>query len=458
MRLKTYLATYLLFLLVLFSCFGIISAYMTRSKINMYLEKCTREFDTIAHTLFRDLFVLADRDGMIYTHNLDRLLEEYEAYYRQHNITFTVTYISYPEEGDIETYMTVSFVPRNGERYIHISGALPEPFSLFRLDYYYSMSANLADMQNIHNMLLFVCITFSIITACILYFVLSGIFKPLSIVSKASEKIASGHYGERIHIGEDNELSLVVKSFNRMAQEVESQIQMLEDEAFAKQRFIDNFAHEIRTPLTSIYGNAEYMQRASLEEGEIVEYTQFIMDKATHMKQIANSLLQLATLRKYTPVKSEIQLKLMFDDIEKTMRKTANAQKLKFTCKSEVDVLYGQEDLIKSLLLNLCSNAFKACTPDEGIVSLEAKKQDKYIEIIVADNGCGIPTDSLSKVIEPFYQVNDESRQRKGGTGLGLAICSQIAEAHGAKMVIESLSGEGTTVKTYWFGCKNYTS
>jgi len=414
----------------------------------MYVEKCAREFDTIAHTLFRDLFVLGGSDGVVYSHDLNRLLEDYAAYYRQHNIRFNATYMPLHEQGHIiQANMEISFVYQEGEHYIHIVGVLQEPFSSFRLDYYYSMTENLAQMRSMQNILLLICIAFSIITACVLYIVLSRIFKPLSIVSKASEKIADGDYNERIYIKGENEISLVAKNFNRMAQEIQAQIQLLEEESDAKQRFIDNFAHEIRTPLTSIYGNAEYMQRALLEEGEVIEYAQFIMDKASYMKQIANSLLQLATLRNYKPVKTKIQIQYLFDDIKSTVSKNANEQKLKFICEGDADTLYAQEDLIKSLLLNLCFNSFKACTANEGIIHLKAKSQNGHIELSVADNGCGIPEKSLSKVIEPFYQVSSSRSQGHTGAGLGLTLCKQIAEVHGAKMFIESVVGEGTSVK-----------
>jgi len=449
MRIKTYLATYLLFLLVLFSCFGIVSAYMTRTQINMYIEKCAREFDTIAHTLFRDFFVLSVRDRL-YASEIEMLLDGYATYYRQHNITFEVTDLSLKEhEHDIGigTDMVISFIQRGDEHYIHIAGVLHEPFSFLRLDYYYSMTGHLADMRNIQNTLLFICIAFCIITAFILYFVLSGIFRPLSIVSKASEKIADGHYGERIYIEGTNELSAMARNFNRMAEEIESQIQLLEEEAAAKQQFIDNFAHEIRTPLTSIYGNAEYMQKALLEEGEVIEYTQFIMDKTNHMKQLSNSLLQLATLRNYMPVKSKIHLQQLFEDINKTLEKVMSDQKVKFVCKSDADTLDAQEDLIKSLILNLCFNSLKACSPGDGAINLEARDRNGCVEISVTDNGCGIPQDSLLKVMEPFYRVDKARSRNKGGTGLGLSICRQIAKVHGAKMVIESSQGTGTTVK-----------
>jgi signal transduction histidine kinase len=302
-------------------------------------------------------------------------------------------------------------------------------------------------MRHIQNILLVLCVVFSIVTAVILYFVLSGIFRPLNIISKTTKKIADGHYGERIVVKGKNDLSAMAENFNRMAEEIEKRIHMLADEAAAKQRFIDNFAHEIRTPLTSIYGNAEYMQKAVLEEGEMIEYTQSIMDKSNHIKQIANSLLQLATLRDYIPVKTKIPIQRFFDDIRNTIKKSMGDKDIQIVCKNDADAIDGQEDLLKSLFQNLCLNALTACPPKDGVICLEAKKHHDSIEMSVTDNGCGIPEESLLKVTEPFYRVDKARNRDKGGAGLGLALCKQIAEVHGAVMNIESSEGVGTKIK-----------
>jgi len=228
---------------------------------------------------------------------------------------------------------------------------------------------------------------------------------------------------------------------------VESQISYLEEEAKNKQQFVDNFAHEIRTPLTSIHGYAEYMNKASLDEKEIIESTSYIMGETAHMKNIANSLLELATLRDYVPIKEDIQVSKLFSDIAGTLESSLNASGTELIYISEVDTVYAQEDLLRSLLLNLCTNAIKACPYGDCIIRLEAREREDGIVISVADDGEGIPKESLHKVIEPFYRL-DRSRNRDyGGTGLGLALCHQIAAVHGAKMVIESEQGVGTTVE-----------
>ncbi|MCL2057681.1 MAG: HAMP domain-containing histidine kinase [Oscillospiraceae bacterium] len=490
MKLKTFIATYLLFLCILYASLGIVSAYLTNSQTNILKEKSIGEYHSIAATLAKDIAVLRGRSsGEI--DPVDTLVKGYIQYYRRHNIEIAVTDMTldgfyggdsgdsggsddesdsagaddssaYSDDDfvgidDRSTVAEISFVRQvQGQEqghFIHISGTLPEPLTFFRFDYSLDISNNITEMQNIQNTLLVFAVAFSVVTAIVLYFILTGIFKPLSIVAAASGNIADGRYGERLEVKGKNELASVAMSFNRMAGEIEKQIRILEDEAVGKQQFADSLAHEIRTPLTSIYGYAQYMQKAPLGEEEIIESTQRIMDEAGHMAKIADSLLDLATLRNYTPVKNKISIARLFDEISRTMEKPLREHNVQLVCNIEADALYGQEDLIKSMLINLCSNALQACAPGGGVISLgavikcsgEANRCEK-VAITVADNGCGIPEDCIPKITEPFFRVDKARSREAGGAGLGLALCKHIADAHGADMAIESVVGEGTTV------------
>jgi nitrate/nitrite-specific signal transduction histidine kinase len=178
----------------------------------------------------------------------------------------------------------ISFVQQDNSHFVHIAGNLPGNFNFFRLNFYLNVTESVENVRHIQHTLLSFIVVFSIFAAFTLYFILSRIFKPLDIIASTSRKIANEHYSKRINIKGNNELSAVARDFNRMAEKIEKQIYMLEEEAAGKQRFIDNFAHEIRTPLTSIYGDAEYMQIAVLEEGENIQLTQSIMNKTKHIK------------------------------------------------------------------------------------------------------------------------------------------------------------------------------
>ncbi|MCL1882940.1 MAG: HAMP domain-containing histidine kinase [Defluviitaleaceae bacterium] len=451
MRARTFIATYLLLLFVLFVIISLVSVYMNFNQINILREQSKRDYQRISANLTRDISVLYGRNvglpGMNFSQAVETLAHSHSRHYSEHNIYISLTEGTFGQINHNFLSAEISFIRNEQGHFISITGLLPEPLHFYRLDYLLNITESINSMQNIQRAFLVFAIIFSGIAAPALYFILSSIFKPLEVVAETSRKIANEHYHERIFVKGTNELSEMAKDFNRMAEKIENQIRMLEEESFGKQRFIDNFAHEIRTPLTSIYGNAEYMQKALLDEGENIILTQSIMDKTTHMKEIANSLLQLATLRNYVPVKSQINLHRLFEDISQTLYKPFREHNIRFICESDVIILWGQEDLIKSLLVNICFNALKACSPNTGVVSLNAVNENDYIILSVEDNGAGIPKESLAKVTEAFYQVDNSEKRRFGGAGLGLTLCKQIADVHDAQMLIESVEGIGTIVK-----------
>ena len=266
MRLKTFLAAYILFLGILFTSIGIVSAHMTRSTTYMLQEKAAREFQTITTTLAREMANIFARfpGGMEYQSATNEMFGRYAHYYLQHNIHLNLTQI-HGNNGNT----VLTFERYENRHFIKIEGNLPLPAHMggYMLTYTLDITTNINDMQDIQRYLWLTSIIVSVIASALLYIILLRIFKPLGLVASAAEQIAQGQYGNRITVRGQNELAAVAVAFNRMCEQIESQIHLLESEAERKQQFVDNFAHEIRTPLTSIYGYAEYLQKASLTEG-----------------------------------------------------------------------------------------------------------------------------------------------------------------------------------------------
>ena len=439
MRIKTFLISYVVFLIVLFGTVGTVSIYMTHHQTTILGEQTTKQFQSIATSLARDIEALERRgEGQARASLIASRVRFYEA----HDIEITVT----PVEGDKEYhYRITQFDEDQGRHTIHVGEIF---WGDLHLEAVFDITEDVLDMEGIQRMLLFFVILFSLIGAVALYFILDKVFKPLQMIAKTSRKIADGKYDERIILrGKKNELSSMAEDFNKMAEEIESRIEQLEEETERKQQFIDNFAHEIRTPLTSIYGFAEYMQKTNLKEKDKIEYTDYIMNDSKHMKTIADSMLELAMLRNFKPTLEEVPIEELFTEVGKTMENILRSSQVELIVKPIHEVLLGQKDLLKSLLLNCVNNSVKACTPGEGIVTLEAIKQGSQIIISISDNGCGISPENLVKVMEPFYRV-DKARTRKGSSvGLGLPLAKQIAKIHEGELRIESVLGAGTTVK-----------
>ena len=112
--------------------------------------------------------------------------------------------------------------------------------------------------------------------------------------------------------------------------------------------------------------------------------------------------------------------------------------------------LWGDPDLLFSLLTNFTDNAIKA-SPENSVIQLFAGSVNNESQIVSAiDQGSGIPADQIALVTEPFYRV-DKARSRKlGGAGLGLSLCQMIAQAHGGRLDIQSEVGKGTTISMIW--------
>ncbi|MCL2426365.1 MAG: HAMP domain-containing histidine kinase [Oscillospiraceae bacterium] len=450
MRLRTFLSTYILFLAILFISVGTVSAYMTNNQAQMLQEKSTREYQTIATSIVRDMVLIENRnlDFQNFSAALNELMNNYTINYRRYNIELALINTLLMDELPAEESEnpTLSFQSEDGTHLILISGSLPEPFQDYRLYYQLDITEEIANTEQVRRIILVTSIGFSVFAAIALYLILRNIFKPLTIIARASKNIADGQYQKRIYVKGKHELAKVASAFNQMADQVEGHIKLLEEESERKQQFVDNFAHEIRTPLTSIFGYAEYLQKTSIREDELIESTGHIMNESTHIGMIANSLLELAVLRDYVPKVENISITELFKEIRQTLSSALREKGIHFYCECKVDYLEGQADLIKMLLLNLCRNALAACTPNKGAILLEAYQDSRYIILSVTDKGCGIPGESLQRLTEPFYRVDKVRSRAEGGAGLGLTLCNQIADVHNAKLRIESKVGIGTRV------------
>jgi len=444
MRLKTFVAAYTLFLGILFISIGIVSTHMTNSTTYMLREKAAREFQTITTSIAREIALVYARfpDGHGVHGAVADVYSRFAHYYRQHGIELGWTRLL--EDSCGTAFITFENIA--DERFITIHGGLPNPFRHYFLSYRLDITTNITDMQEIQQFLWVTSIIVSLVAAVLLYVILLKIFRPLEIVASAASQVAKGKY-EQINVKGRSELADVAVVFNHMSAQIEAQIQELEEEAERKQQFVDNFAHEIRTPLTSIYGYAEFLQKASLDEGELIESAEYIMSEANHMKKVANSLLELATLRNYEPEKNQIFIPELFIEIKQSLEKPLQERGAQLRIQALAPYIIGQPDLIKALILNLCTNAIASCEPEKGIIRLSASLDGEKTIISVDDNGCGISKSKLSKVTEPFYRVDRARSRSQGGVGLGLALCKQIANVHGAKMAISSTQGIGTLIR-----------
>lgn len=221
----------------------------------------------------------------------------------------------------------------------------------------------------------------------------------------------------------------------------------------SKSRFLAQMSHELRTPLNAIMGFSEIIADKKMSAGKedrIPEYAHHIHESGAHLLSVINDLLDLAKLEagKTKLHRELLDLTNLVGSTVALVTPQAHAAGVRLSWKEntmDVGMAAFDERGMRQILLNLLSNAIKF-TPSKGIVTICLRRENRLLELSVTDTGCGIPTEDLPRILEPYAQVEDVARTREG-TGLGLPIVKRLVELHGAKMDIKSEVGVGTTVR-----------
>ena len=224
-----------------------------------------------------------------------------------------------------------------------------------------------------------------------------------------------------------------------MTQELENHIQSLEKATQQQKDFTASFAHELKTPLTSIIGYADTLRSRKLPEAQQFEAANFIFTEGRRLETMSHSLLRLFSLENEAPKMQRFSALSLAKSVEESIAYPLRQRQLVLELRVEDEWVTGERSLLEILLYNLLDNARKASNPGSKITLLGTKVPVGYW-------GRGIPPEALSHITEPFYMVDKSRARAEGGAGLGLALSKRIAELHGAKLHYESIVDRGTVV------------
>ena len=279
-----------------------------------------------------------------------------------------------------------------------------------------------------------------------IFLLLKRLTKPISELQSITTEIAGGAYEKRASTGRGDEIGALGDSFNRMADSVEENMARLTRAAEERQQFVDDLTHEMRTPLTSILGYAEYLQNAKSTEEERIIAAGHLRDTASRLQSLSEKLMDLVLLRGESMEMKPVDIPALFRALHDSTASLLHQSKVRLETETGIEAVCGDETLLLSMLVNLTENAARA-SEEGGIVKVTAYNDGITAVIEVRDSGCGMESGEIGKVSAAFYRV-DKSRSRKfGGAGLGLSIVSRITALHGAKLEIDSEPGIGTTVR-----------
>ena len=218
----------------------------------------------------------------------------------------------------------------------------------------------------------------------------------------------------------------------------------------ARSMFFGIVSHDIRTPLNAILGYAELLQLGVKSQAERDDALHSIRSSGTTLLQLVNDVLDLAKLDacKMTLQPEPVWLFQLTDEVFSSFGLSAEKKGLELVnSTADVPTLLLDGHRIRQILFNLIGNAVKFT--ERGSVTVAATYAGKRLELSVTDTGCGIPSDKLTHILDPFVQVHDptHSADRPIGTGLGLSICRSLVEMMGGELVVESELGKGSTFR-----------
>lgn len=292
--------------------------------------------------------------------------------------------------------------------------------------------------------------TITTISALVGWFLAGKALQPIHRIIETTASIEqNGALNKRIsYYGPDDEIGKLSKQINQMMEKIEYMYKELEESYEAQRRFVADASHELRTPLTSIRGNMDYLRKLYLEKGIFsTEATDDIIEELERISRMIHHLLALARADAGYKVQMEnLDIKKLTEEWISLGQRIASGSVLFYH--DSVDCLEGVKikgnpDFLKQVFLILLENAFKYTKA--GSVTLGYQIDTKTVHFIIQDTGIGISEQDLPYLFDRFFRAGNAREYQ--GTGLGLSIAKWIIEKHEGSIVIDSKTGQGTTIK-----------
>jgi two-component system phosphate regulon sensor histidine kinase PhoR len=230
------------------------------------------------------------------------------------------------------------------------------------------------------------------------------------------------------------------------------EIELLRKNEAYRKEFLQNLAHEFKTPIFAIQGYVDTLLSGAMEE-EIVrkkflENTSRNVDRLVNLMNDLDEISRLESgeqlLYKQNFVIQDL-VREIYDSLSIKMRERNIHTSIKKGCEAPITV-FADKEKIKQVLINLIENATKYGKQNGTIVASIYRTDDKHVLVEISDDGIGIDEEHLHRIFERFYRTDAARSRDKGGTGLGLAICKHIIEAHGQSIHVRSTPDVGTTI------------
>ncbi len=259
------------------------------------------------------------------------------------------------------------------------------------------------------------------------------ITEPVQALSEAADRIAAGSY-DVPKIRAHGEIGQLAERFRDMAARLREAEEL-------ERNFLMTVSHELRTPLTAIRGHVEALREGVAQDEETrKESLDVIAAEAGRLERLVGDVLDLAKLdtRRFTLLHEEVDMGHLLERAYNAFAEEARRRDIDYRQEiSARPVIVADGDRVLQIISNLLSNAFR-WTPDGGRVELRLGAENGLVSVAVEDTGPGISPEEQERIFRPFWTRDGT------GTGLGLAIARELAVAHGGRIGLKSVPGEGT--------------
>ena len=265
--------------------------------------------------------------------------------------------------------------------------------------------------------------------------------RPVAELSGGIERMSKGDYEYRVHVQGKGEMAQLAAAFNQMSEQVHNL-----DEA--RNQFVSNASHELKTPLATIKILVESMMYQDDMDPQLRR--EFLGDIDKEIDRLSSVVGDLLTLVHIDSHKLRLRREMMVlaDTVRETAARLAplakkRGQQIVVHIQDECE-MFADPGKLAQVCYNIIENAIKY-TPDGGTITVSLAKAGRDAVLEIADTGVGIPEADLPHVFDRFYRVDKARSRETGGTGLGLSIVKQIVRLHAGTVTVASEYGKGTT-------------
>ena len=355
--------------------------------------------------------------------------------------------VHYGNRGQCEVYFSMP-VNLNGQ-FIGIISSFFDYGELYR-----------GQSDTIERMVWITVVVFTLI-CLIIWFTIYRILLPIRRLSQAASEISSHLSDDRqgsmildkLQLqGRKDEIGELCSNYMEMLQVTEEQFQKIREDKdriltlwSGRQEFYNNVTHELKTPLTTISGYAQLMEKNGPGDEELFYTgTGHILKESTRLHRMVVQLLELQDKADAEDMR-RLNLTEIVENVMETMKIKANRYNNTITLKGtkECFLVVGKEDKIRQVLINVIDNAIKYGEPGKPI-PIQLTRQDGQVQITVSNQGQGIRKDELKTIFEPFYRADKGLSREMGSSGLGLSIAARIMEEHQGYIKADSIPGKET--------------